>query len=163
MLDTTPELFDQHIAVNLRAPFFLMQAAIADMKRRGEPGTIVNVISIDSHGGQSFLAPYVAAKAGLAGLDQERRPRPPLGPDPDQRPEHGLVGHRRGEQPSARRQAHGARAPGLAAAAGATLPMGKLGQLDEIADFVVFLLSDRSGVVTGSVIDWDQNVIGGLG
>ena len=68
MLDTTPELFDQHIAVNLRAPFFLMQAAIADMKRRGAPGSIVNVISIDSHGGQSFLAPYVAAKAGLAGL-----------------------------------------------------------------------------------------------
>ena len=68
MLDTTPELFDQHIAVNLRAPFFLMQAAIADMKQRGAPGTIVNIISIDSHGGQSFLAPYVAAKAGLAGL-----------------------------------------------------------------------------------------------
>ncbi|MFM9559387.1 SDR family oxidoreductase, partial [Streptomyces caniscabiei] len=42
------------------------------------------------------------------------------------------------------------------------LPMGKLGQPDEIADFVVFLLSERSGVVTGSVIDWDQNVLGGL-
>lgn len=41
------------------------------------------------------------------------------------------------------------------------LPMGKLGQVDEIADFVVFLLSDRSGVVTGSVIDWDQTVFGG--
>jgi hypothetical protein len=26
----------------------------------------------------------------------------------------------------------------------------------------VFLLSDRSGVVTGSVIDWDQNVLGAL-
>lgn len=39
-------------------------------------------------------------------------------------------------------------------------PMGKLGQVDEIADFVVFPLSDRSGVVTGSVIDWDQNVTG---
>jgi NAD(P)-dependent dehydrogenase (short-subunit alcohol dehydrogenase family) len=37
-----------------------------------------------------------------------------------------------------------------------------LGQVEEIADFVVFLLSDRSGVVTGSVIDWDQNVLGGL-
>ena len=45
--------------------------------------------------------------------------------------------------------------------AAATLPMGKLGQVDEIADFVVFLLSDRSGVVTGSVIDWDQDVHGG--
>lgn len=46
--------------------------------------------------------------------------------------------------------------------AAARLPMGKLGQPDEIADFVVLLLSDRSGVVTGSVIDWDQNVLGGL-
>jgi hypothetical protein len=33
--------------------------------------------------------------------------------------------------------------------------------VDEIAEFIVFLLSDRSGVVTGSVIDWDQNVYGG--
>jgi NAD(P)-dependent dehydrogenase (short-subunit alcohol dehydrogenase family) len=40
--------------------------------------------------------------------------------------------------------------------------MGRLGQVDEIADFVVFLLSARSGVVTGSVIDWDRNVIGAL-
>ena len=37
---------------------------------------------------------------------------------------------------------------------------GKLAQVEEIADFVVFLLSDRSGVVTGSVIDWDQKVAG---
>ena len=44
--------------------------------------------------------------------------------------------------------------------AGAALPMGRLGQVDEIADFVVLLLSDRSGVVTGSVLDWDQNVPG---
>ena len=33
---------------------------------------------------------------------------------------------------------------------------------DEIGDFVVFLLSPRSGVVTGSVIDWGQNVFGGM-
>jgi NAD(P)-dependent dehydrogenase (short-subunit alcohol dehydrogenase family) len=40
--------------------------------------------------------------------------------------------------------------------------MRRLGQADEIADFVVFLPSARSGVVTGSVLDWDQNVQGGL-
>ena len=34
-------------------------------------------------------------------------------------------------------------------------------KVDEIADMVVFLLSSRSGVVTGSVIDWDQAVVGG--
>jgi NAD(P)-dependent dehydrogenase (short-subunit alcohol dehydrogenase family) len=35
---------------------------------------------------------------------------------------------------------------GWRAAAAARLPMGKLGQVDEIADFAVFLLSPRSGV-----------------
>ena len=33
LVDTTPELFEQHVAVNLRAPFFLMQAAVQDMRQ----------------------------------------------------------------------------------------------------------------------------------
>src|SRR5918997_130490 len=63
-----PELFDAHIAVNLRAPFFLMQAAVKDMLARKTPGTILNIISSSELGGQPYLAPYVAAKPGLAGL-----------------------------------------------------------------------------------------------
>jgi NAD(P)-dependent dehydrogenase (short-subunit alcohol dehydrogenase family) len=160
MLDTTPELFDQHIAVNLRAPFFLMQAAIADMKERGESGTIVNVLSIDSHGGQAFLAPYVAAKAGLAGLTKNAAHAHRW----DRIRINGLnMGWSATDgENMTQQQTHGA-GPDWQEQAAAGLPMGKLGQVDEIADFVVFLLSDRSGVVTGSVIDWDQNVIGGLG
>ena len=68
MLDTTPELFDEHIAVNVRGPFFLMQAAIKDMVARGEGGSIVNIITMSSHGGQPYLAPYVTSKSGLVGL-----------------------------------------------------------------------------------------------
>ena len=160
MLDTTPELFDQHIAVNLRAPFFLMQATIADMIRRGEPGGIVNVISIDSHGGQAIIAPYVAAKAGLAGLTKNAAHAHRW----DRIRINGLnIGWSATDGENVvQQQAHGAGHDWQQEAA-AKLPMGKLGQVDEIADFVVFLLSDRSGVVTGSVIDWDQNVIGGLG
>jgi NAD(P)-dependent dehydrogenase (short-subunit alcohol dehydrogenase family) len=160
ILDTTPELFDQHIAVNLRGPFFLMQAAIADMRRRGEPGTIVNILSIDSHGGQAFLAPYVAAKAGLAGLTKNAAHAHRW----DRVRINGLnIGWSATDGENATQQlTHGAGADWQQQAA-ARLPMGKLGQVDEIADCVVFLLSDRSGVVTGSVIDWDQNVIGGLG
>lgn len=51
LLDTTPELFDQHMAINLKAPFFAMQAAVADMTAREAPGTIVNIGSNCAHGG----------------------------------------------------------------------------------------------------------------
>jgi len=160
MLDTTPELFDEHIAVNLRAPFFLMQSAIADMKHRGEAGTIVNVISIDSHGGQAFLAPYVAAKAGLAGLTKNAAHAHRW----DRIRINGLnMGWSATDGEDVTQRHTNDAGPDWQQEAAARLPMGKLGQVDEIADFVVFLLSDRSGVVTGSVIDWDQNVIGGLG
>jgi NAD(P)-dependent dehydrogenase (short-subunit alcohol dehydrogenase family) len=159
LLDTTPELFDRHIAVNLRGPFFTMQAVVRDMLSRRAPGSIVNVSSSSELGGQPYLSPYVAAKAGLAGLTRNaayahRWDRIRInavdigwtdteGEDAVQREFHGAAGDWRDR-------------------AAATLPMGKLGQVDEIADFIVFLLSDRSGVVTGSVIDWDQNVFGGL-
>ena len=54
--------------MNLRGPFFAMQAAVADMVARDVAGSIVNVISVSAHAGQPYLAPYVAAKAGLIGL-----------------------------------------------------------------------------------------------
>jgi NAD(P)-dependent dehydrogenase (short-subunit alcohol dehydrogenase family) len=157
LLDTTPELFDAHIAVNLKAPFFLMQAVVADLVARRAPGTIVNVISSSEHGGQPYLAPYVAAKAGLAGLTRNAAHAHRW----DKIRINGLnIGWTDTEgEDATQRQFHGA-GDDWREKAGASLPMGKLGQVDEIADFVVFLLCDRSGVVTGSVIDWDQNVLG---
>ncbi|MER7571277.1 SDR family oxidoreductase [Streptomyces sp. NPDC126514] len=159
LLDTTPELFDQHIAINLRAPFFAMQAAVADMVARAAPGTIVNVITSSAHGGQPFLAPYVAAKAGLIGLTRNAAHAHRF----DRIRINGLnIGWTETEgEDATQRTFHGAGDDWRERAA-AGLPMGRLGQPAEIADFVVFLLSERSGVVTGSVIDWDQNVLGGL-
>jgi NAD(P)-dependent dehydrogenase (short-subunit alcohol dehydrogenase family) len=57
LLDTAVELFDAHISINLRAPFFIMQAAVHDMRSREAPGSIVNIISFSAHGGQPYLAP----------------------------------------------------------------------------------------------------------
>jgi NAD(P)-dependent dehydrogenase (short-subunit alcohol dehydrogenase family) len=159
LLDTTPELFDAHIAVNLRGPFFLMQAVVADMLAREAPGTIVNVISSSELGGQPYLAPYVAAKAGLAGLTRNAAHAHRW----DRIRINGLdIGWTETEGEDATQRAFHGAADDWREQAGKKLPMGKLGQVDEIADFVVFLLSERSGVVTGSVIDWDQNVLGGL-
>jgi NAD(P)-dependent dehydrogenase (short-subunit alcohol dehydrogenase family) len=159
LLDTTPELFDEHIAVNLRGPFFLMQAAVADMISRGEPGAIVNIISISAHAGQSYLAPYVAAKAGLAGLTRNAAHAHRW----DRIRINGLnIGWTDTEgEDATQRRFHDA-TDGWQERAAGSLPMGKLGQPDEIAGFATFLLSDRSGVVTGSIIDWDQIVIGGM-
>jgi NAD(P)-dependent dehydrogenase (short-subunit alcohol dehydrogenase family) len=159
LLDTSPELFDQHVAVNLRGPFFLMQAAVADMVSRSEPGSVVNILSTSELGGQPYLAPYVASKAGLAGVTRNAA----YAHRWDRIRINGLdIGWTDTEGEDAiQRRFHGAGDDWRQRAA-EKLPMGKLGQVEEIADFVVFLLSERSGVVTGSVIDWDQNVFGGL-
>lgn len=47
------------------------------------------------------------------------------------------------------------------AKADASVPIGRISRPAEPAEFAICLLSDRSGVVTGSIIDWDQQVIGG--
>jgi NAD(P)-dependent dehydrogenase (short-subunit alcohol dehydrogenase family) len=157
LLDTSVELFEQHLAINLRAPFFTMQTAVADMVKRGEPGTIVNIISMAQHGGQPYLSPYTAAKAGLAGLTRNAA----FAHRWDKIRINGVnIGWTQTEgEDVIQREFHHADDDWLDAA-NRKLPMGKMGQVDEIADFVTFLLSDRSGVVTGSVIDWDQYVPG---
>jgi NAD(P)-dependent dehydrogenase (short-subunit alcohol dehydrogenase family) len=157
LVDTTPDLFDEHISVNLRGPFFLMQAVVQDLLRRGEPGTIVNVITMTSHGGQPYLAAYAASKAALAGLTKNVAHAHRW----DRIRVNGVnIGWTDSEgEDEIQRRFHGAE-DGWQERAAEDLPMGRLGQVDEIADLVVFLLSDRSGVVTGSVIDWDQTVLG---
>lgn len=158
MTDTSPELFDAHIAVNLKAPFFIMSEAIKHLKEREAGGSIVNIISMSEHAGQPYLAPYVASKAGLAGLTRNAAHAHRW----DKIRINGVnIGWTATDgEDLTQRRFHGAGDDWLEKA-NASVPMGKLGQIDEIAEFVVFLLSARSGVVTGSVIDWDQNVPGG--
>jgi NAD(P)-dependent dehydrogenase (short-subunit alcohol dehydrogenase family) len=158
MLDTTPELFDAHMAVNLKSPFFIMAETIKHLRSRSVPGSILNVISIAELGGQPYLAPYVAAKAGLAGVTRNAAHAHRW----DKIRINGLdIGWTATDgEAETQKKFHGAGDDWLEKA-NSSVPMGKLGQVDEIAEFIVFLLSDRSGVVTGSVIDWDQNVLGG--
>src|SRR5262249_23222276 len=59
-------LWDSLFAANARAPFFLMQHLINHLREREAPGSIVNILSINVHGGLPSLAVYSAAKAALA-------------------------------------------------------------------------------------------------
>jgi NAD(P)-dependent dehydrogenase (short-subunit alcohol dehydrogenase family) len=46
-------------AVNVRAPFFLMQEAITVMRREKTEGTIVNIGSMSAKAGQPFISPPI--------------------------------------------------------------------------------------------------------
>jgi NAD(P)-dependent dehydrogenase (short-subunit alcohol dehydrogenase family) len=69
ILDTTPELYQQIIAVNLTAPFMLTKAVLPVLIERGG-GSIVNIISIAALRGQGGAGQtaYAASKAGMRGL-----------------------------------------------------------------------------------------------
>lgn len=157
ILSTTPELFDAIFAVNVRAPFFLMQAAIKLMVANGTEGSIVNIITITSHGGQSFLTPYAASKGALVTLTKNvafsaMRNRIRV---------NGLnIGWMdTPHEDEIQKQYHQADDDWLEKAE-REQPFGRLLKPREVARGVAFLLSEESGMMTGAVIDFDQNVIG---
>jgi len=157
LLDTTPELFDRLFAVNVRAPFFLMQHAVRIMRRDNTAGSIINIGSMSAHGGQPFIAAYCASKGALATLTRNSayallRNRIRV---------NGLnIGWMASEgEDRIQREFHGAEDDWLAQAA-SRQPFGRLIDPAEVARACCYLASDESGLMTGSVIDFDQVVHG---
>ncbi|TPL56767.1 SDR family oxidoreductase [Mesorhizobium sp. B2-4-4] len=156
-LDAIPDDWASLFAVNARAPFFLMQAAIADMRKRGQGGAIVNILSINAHCGSPELAVYSATKGALATLTRNAANAHRF----DRIRVNGInVGWT--DTPAERvMQAetlgHGA---GWLDAANAAQPFGRLFSAEDVARLAVFLLSDAAGPMTGSLIDQEQWVIG---
>lgn len=63
--DQSVELWDRLFAINARAPFILTQDSTNLMIKKGIQGSVVNIITITAHGGQSFLNAYAASKGAL--------------------------------------------------------------------------------------------------
>lgn len=160
ILDTTPETFDAILAVNTRAPFFLMQGAIKVMRREGTFGAIVNISSMSAMGGQPFIAAYCASKGALDTLTRNTayallRNRIRV---------NGLnIGWMASEgEDRIQREHHGAD-PNWLEAAAAQQPTGRLLNPAEVARAVAFLSTDESGMMTGATITFDQAVWGAYG
>ena len=66
VLTTTPAQFDRLLAVNLRAPFFVSQAAARAMGRRG--GRIINIADVGAVRAWPGYVPYGVSKAGVVML-----------------------------------------------------------------------------------------------
>ena len=158
ILDTSPELFDRMFAVNARAPFLLMQEAVKVMIRDGTEGSIVNIGSTSALAGQPFIAAYCASKGALATMTRNTafalmRNRI--------RVNQLNIGWMASDgEDRIQREYHGAPETWLDAAAAAQ-PFGRLLAPEEVAKAVAFLASDDSGMMTGSVVNFDQSVWGG--
>ena len=155
--DTTPELFDEMFATNVRGPFFLMQGFVKHRLTQGGGGSIVNILSNCAHCGQSYLAPYSASKGALATLTKnvanahrfDRIHCNAILPGWMDTP---------GED-GTQRKFHDA-TDGWLERAEATQPMGQLAKPHQLAGLAAYLLSAEAGVMTGALIDYDQNVPG---
>jgi NAD(P)-dependent dehydrogenase (short-subunit alcohol dehydrogenase family) len=157
--DTTVALWDRLFAVNVRAPFILTQEAARLMRASGAGGSVVNIITMASHGGEPVLMAYSASKGALATLTRN------LGYalQPDRIRVNGLnIGWTATEGEHGVQTATG-RAEDWLAAADAARPLGRLLRPADIAPMVTYLLSDAARMITGSVVDFDQTVHGPYG
>jgi NAD(P)-dependent dehydrogenase (short-subunit alcohol dehydrogenase family) len=154
--DTSVELWDRLFAVNVRAPFILMQEGARLMRRDGG-GSIVNIISMASHGGEPVLTAYAASKGALATLTRNAGHQL----QPDRIRVNGLnIGwmNSPGEH-DIQKKYHDAPDDWLEKAV-QERPFGRLIDPAEVARMVAFLSSDESGLMTGANIDFDQMVLG---
>lgn len=155
--NTTPEMFDTMMAVNVRAPFMLIQGCAKIMKREGVAGAIVNIGSVTGYGGDVNLTHYAISKGALHTLTRncayslmrDRVRVNLLNPGWMDTP----------TEDATQRKWHNAQ-DGWLEKAERDQPMGRLIKPDELARTIMFLLSDESGLMTGAVIDFDQSVVG---
>ncbi|MER8952806.1 SDR family oxidoreductase [Mesorhizobium sp. M0833] len=157
LVETSEDLFDQIFQTNVRGPFFLMQGVVAHLLARKAPGSIVNVLSMSAHCGQSFLAPYSSSKGALATLTKNVA--------------NAYRGNRircnavlpgwmdtEGEA-IVQKKWHDAPDDWLERAEAAQ-PMGQLVKPAQLARLISYMISPQSGVMTGSLVDYDQSIAG---
>jgi 3-oxoacyl-[acyl-carrier protein] reductase len=135
------EDFDRVLAVNLRGAFACLREAAKIMSRQ-RSGRIINISSVSGQMGNAGQVNYSAAKAGLIGMTKSAA-----------------------KELAARNVTVNAVAPGFVetgmtavlpeevrAAYLEHIPLKRLGQVDDIAEAVAFLASDKASYITGQVL-----------
>jgi len=131
--------FERSVAVNLKGPFFLIQALLPIL---ANPASIVLNTSINAHIGMPATSVYALTKAGLLSLARTLSGElvargirvNAVSPGPIATPFHHKIGMGEAEVKSLIAQ----------------IPAGRRGRVEEIAKAVVFLASDEAAFTVGS-------------
>jgi len=146
-LDLDPGEWNRVIAVNLTGMFYLGQAAAQQMVRQGSGGSIINVTSQLAEVARPERAAYVASKGGGRSLTQAMALE--LAP-------HGIRVNAIAPGPTLTGLTRSSYAdPERRRATIAQIPLGRLGEPEDIVGAILFLASDGSRWVTGSTVTVD--------
>ena len=157
ILSATLENYENNFNINARAPFIIIQEAVKIMIRDKNNGTIANVLSMAMYSGMPFIVAYSGSKAALAIMTknianslaghQIRVNALNIGWT-DTPAEHDIQKrvHKKGEDWLSKEENK--------------VPYKRLTKPLDVAKGLAFMCSDESGLMTGSVIDFDQTVNG---
>lgn len=146
--ELTEEQWDYTFATNLKGPFFLCQQIMPLMENLKKPA-IVNIVSIGGQTGGPKAPDYAASKAALICFTQSMaRIGAPMGIRVNAVSPGWIKTGIFSEEISSE----------MIKEARSKIPMKRMGKPEEVADAVVFLLSDKASYITGHVL----NVNGGM-
>ena len=157
ILSATLENYENNYNINTRAPFILMQETIKIMIRDKNKGTIANVLSMAMYSGMPFIVAYSGSKAALATMTkniansvasyQIRVNALNIGWT-DTPAEHDIQTRVHKKNPNWLKDEE------------KKVPFNRLIKPIDVAKGLAFMCSEESGLMTGSVIDFDQTVHG---
>jgi 3-oxoacyl-[acyl-carrier protein] reductase len=149
LLKMTEQQWDRVMAVNLKSLYTMSKPAVAYMKESGAGGSIINISSIVGKMGNFGQTNYCASKAGVVGFTKALAKEYAKAKIRSNAIQPGFI-------KTAMTDAMPERAiQGILA----MVPAGTMGLPEDIANAVVFLLSEKSKYITGTVVE----VAGGLG
>jgi NAD(P)-dependent dehydrogenase (short-subunit alcohol dehydrogenase family) len=143
LIESSAADWDRHFAVNLRGVFFGVKHAARAMLQSG--GCIINMASVAGMGAAPRLGPYGAAKAAVIQLTQTAALE--------------LARHRIRVNAICPGWTDTPLLDGLERSKlERQIPLGRLGQADEIAGLVLYLASDAAAFITGSALRIDGGI-----
>ena len=152
LASVTAELFDRIMAINCRAPLLLIKEALPHLA--AVRGSVVNIGSVNAHCGEENLLPYSITKGALMTLSRN------LG-DTLMR-QHGVrvnqvnPGWVLTPNEIIQKQAEGMAPDWPAHLPPLFAPSGRIFRPEEMAEIVIYFLSDAAGPVSGQVLEVEQ-------